>query len=155
MIEAFDAVGEELAGLRVFDPVCGFGDALDFGASAFEVGADLFADEAADEAFEFDGGFVVGAAFAVSVVVCFADGAEAFEGAEALACGAFADLEAFDEVIEGERGTGDEEEAVDFADGLREAEHADTVHEDFDHLTFQRVEWFAGVFLHGIHRYGQ
>lgn len=73
---------------------------LEFGFSAVEVRADLFADEATDEAFEICGGFVVGAAIAVAGG--FADGAEGFEGAQALASGAFGDAEFLNEVVEGE-----------------------------------------------------
>jgi len=98
----------------------------------------LFADESADEAFEFDGGLVVGAAF--DVAGGFADGVEAFEGAEALAGGAFADAEAFDEIVEGEGFWGDEEEAVDFADGAGHSEDFDAVDEEIDHLALEGGE---------------
>ena len=109
----------------------------------------MFADEAAGEAFQFDGGFVVGSAF--DLAGGFADGAEAFEGAESLACGAFADAEEGDQVIEGEGGLGDEEEAVDFADGAWHSEDFDAIDEDADHLALEVVQIaiFGGGFLGG------
>jgi len=82
-VEAFDAVAEELAFNGVLGEGGGFAELLEFGFSAIEVGADLFTDESADEAFEFGSGFVVGAA--VAVAFGFTDRAEGFEGAQALA----------------------------------------------------------------------
>ena len=77
-----------------------FGELADLRFAAFQVGADLFADESASEAFEFDGGFVIGAAFGIAVAVGLAHGAKAFEHAQALAGGSFADIEALDEIVE-------------------------------------------------------
>ena len=70
-----------------------------FGA-AVEAGLEFFADEAGDEFFEFGFSGVVVAAVACDVDE--ADGADAAEDLEALACGAFADGEAADEGVEGE-----------------------------------------------------
>ena len=109
VVEAAGAFEEEFAALGVGFGVGEITEALDFVSSAVEVGADLFADEATDEAFEFHSGFVVGASFAVAVAIGFADGAKAFEGAEALAGRAFADFQVLYQVVEGKRGLGNKE----------------------------------------------
>lgn len=151
MVEAVGAFEQELAAIGVGFHVGEVAEAFDFVASAVEVGADLFADETADEAFEFDGGFVVGASFAVAVAVGFADSAEAFEGAEALAGGAFADFQALYQVVERERGLGNEEESVDFTDRGGQAKHADAIDEDREDLAFDRVDFLPGAILELLH----
>jgi hypothetical protein len=140
LFEAFEAFAVEVALGGVGELVGGIDEVSNFGSTAFEVGADLFADESADHGFQFEGGFVVGAAFGVAVGGSFADGAEFFECAEALGGGAFADAEAGDEVVKGKGAGGDEEETVDFADGLGEAEDADAVDEEFHDLSFDGRE---------------
>lgn len=136
--EAGDAIEQEIAVGGVW---LGFGSLLkfgEFGFAAFEVGADLFADEPADEAFEFDGGFVVGSATVDGQ--SFADGAEVLERAEALADGAFADAQAGDEVVEREGLRGDEQEAVDFAERAGQTEDLDSVDKEIDHLALESVK---------------
>lgn len=153
MVEAVGAFEQELAALGVVFRAGEVAEAFDFVASAVEVGADLFADETADEAFEFDGGFVVGASFAVGVAIAigFADGAEAFEGAEALAGGAFADFQAFYQVVEREWALGNEEESVDFTDRGWQAKHTDAIDEDREDLAFDRVDFLPGAILELLH----
>lgn len=145
MVEAVGAFEKELAAIGVAFAVGEVAEAFDFVASAVEVGADLFANEAADKAFEFDGWFVVGASFAVAVAIGFADGAEAFEGAEALAGGAFADFQALDEIVERERGLGNEKEPIDFTDRGGQAKDADAIHEDREDFAFDRVDFLPGA----------
>ena len=145
VVEAVGAFEKELAAFGVGFAVGEVAEAFDFMASAVEVGADLFADEAADEAFELDGWFVVGASFAVAVAIGFADRAEAFEGAEALAGGAFADFKALYQVVERERGLGNEEESVDFTDRGGQAKDADAIDEDREDFAFDRVDFLPGA----------
>jgi hypothetical protein len=116
VVEAVDTAAEEFAVMGIVYLAGGFRELVDFGFPAIEMRADLFADEAADESFEFHGGFIISATFRAIVSIGLADGAEVFEHAETLAGGAFADVEALDEVVEGERRSGNEQEAVDFAD---------------------------------------
>ncbi|MEI6177855.1 MAG: hypothetical protein WCS43_13260, partial [Verrucomicrobiota bacterium] len=63
VVEAIETLGDEFSLLRIFDVRGGLAEALDLGFAAFQVRPDLLADEAADEAFEFDGGFVIGPSF--------------------------------------------------------------------------------------------
>ena len=151
VVEAVGALEKELAAIGVGFRVGEVAEAFDFVASAVEVGADLFADEATDEAFEFNGRFVVGASFAVAIAIGFADGAEAFEGAEALAGGAFADFQALDEVVERERGLGNEEEPVYFTDRGGQAKDADAIHEDREDFAFDRVDLLPGAVIKLLH----
>ena len=153
VVEAVGAFEKELAAIGVGFVVGEVAEAFDFVASAVEVGADLFADEAANEAFQLDGGFVVGASFAVAVAVAvgFADCAEAFEGAEALAGGAFADFQALYQVVERERALGNEEESVDFTDRGGQAKHADAIDEDREDLAFDRVDFLPGAMIKLLH----
>lgn len=155
LFEAFDAVADEAALFGVLDGAGGGGKLADAGFSAVEMGADLFADEAADESFEFDGGFVIGSAFDGAVGGGFADSAEAFEHAETLAGGALADTEAVNEVVERKRRAGDEQQAVDFADRAGESKNADSVDEEFHDLEFQRIEpCFRNSGLRTVHGSG-
>ena len=153
VVEAVGAFEKELAAIGVGFAVGEVAEAFDFMASAVEVGADLFADEAADEAFEFDGWFVVGASFAVAVAVAvgFADCAEAFEGTKALAGGAFADFQALYQVVERERALGNEKESVDFTDRGGQAKHADAIDEDREDLAFDRVDFLPGAMIKLLH----
>jgi hypothetical protein len=75
-------------------------------------------------------GAVAGGAFAVGKMAF--DGAEFFEGAESLADGAFADVEALGDVVHGEGVDGAEEESVDGADGAGVAEEVGKVGKDVD-----------------------
>ena len=155
VVETVGALEEELAAFGVAFLVGELAKALDFVAPAVEVGADLFADETTDEAFEFYGGFKVsasfGAAVAVAIALGFADCAEAFERAKALAGRAFADFQAFYQVVERERVLGNEEESVDFTDRGGQAEHADTVDEDREDFAFDRVDFLSSVMLELLH----
>ena len=151
VVEAVGAFEKELAAFGVGFAVGEVAEAFDFMASAVEVGADLFADEAADEAFEFDGWFVVGASFAVAVAVGFADCAEAFEGTKALAGRAFADFQALYQVVERERALGNEKESVDFTDRGGQAKHADAIDEDREDLAFDRVDFLPGAMIKLLH----
>ena len=157
VVEAVGAFEKELAAIGVGFVVGEVAEAFDFVASAVEVGADLFADEAANEAFQLDGWFVVGASFgaaiavAVAVALGFADRAEAFEGAEALAGGAFADFQALYQVVERERALGNEEESVDFTDRGGQAKHADAIDEDREDLAFDRVDFLPGAMIKLLH----
>jgi len=155
VVEAVGALEEEFAALGVGFGVGEIAEALDLVASAVEVGADLFADEAADEAFELNGGFVVGASFgaaiAVAVTLGFADRTKAFESAKALAGRAFADFQVLDQVIERERVLGNEEESVNFANRRRQAKHADAIDEDREDLAFDWVDFLPGAMLELLH----
>jgi hypothetical protein len=142
VVEAVDAFADEVAALWIVDGVDGVCELFEFGFSAFEVGADLFLDESPGEAFEVDGGLVVSAAVAVRGGL--ADGAEGFQGAQALADRAFADGKALDKVVEREGGRRDEQQPVDFADGAWEAEHADSVGKEIDHLLFKAIDICTG-----------
>jgi hypothetical protein len=140
--EFVDAFAGELAAIGIVNGFYGLGELVEFAFPAVEMGADLFLDEAAGEAFEFGCREIVGAAVAVGIGL--ADGTEGFEGAEALAGGAFADGEAAYEVVEGKGAFGNEEEAVNFADGLRETEHAHAIGEEIDDLLFEGIDRYAG-----------
>jgi hypothetical protein len=100
------------------------------GAAGFEAGQEALADEAGEEGLQLVFGAVAGGAFAVGKMPF--DGAEFFEGAEALADGAFADVEALGNVVHGEGVDGAEEESVDGADGTGVAEEVGKVGKDVD-----------------------
>ena len=89
-----------------------------------------FFEEAVGDAVETELGSEVIAAFAREVGGV--EGVYAFEEADALAGGAFADLKLFYYVVEGKRGFAGEVEAVDLADGLGEAEGLGGVDEEGD-----------------------
>jgi hypothetical protein len=155
VVEAVGAFEEEFAALGVGFGVGEFAEAFDFVASAVEVGADLFADEAANEAFKFHSGFVVGASFgaaiAVAIPLSLADCAEAFESAKALAGRAFADFQVLDQVVERERILGNEEESVNFANRRRQAKHADAIDEDREDFAFDWVDFLPGAMHELLH----
>ena len=135
-------------------------EGLDFGEEVLaggEAGDEALADESGDENLEFEAGGVGGGA-----AVWFPlDGAEGFEGAEALACGAFADAEAGGDVVHGEGFGRGEEDAVDLAVGAGVAKEVGEFGEDFDEgflkagggggaVGFARGAWGGG----GRHRVG-
>ena len=66
------------------------------------MGSDLLADKAAGQSLEFDGGLIIGPAFGSAFR--FADRAQALEHPQALTGGAFADVEALHEIVQGECG---------------------------------------------------
>jgi hypothetical protein len=145
--EDFAGEGEEGAGFVVpldgaFEAPGGFAglvgghvlqesfQAEEAGAAGFEAGQEALADEAGEEGLQLVFGVVTGGAFAVGKVTF--DGAEFFEGAESLADGAFADVEALGNVVHGEGVDGAKEESVNGTDGTGVAEEVGEVGEDVD-----------------------
>ena len=68
-----------------------------------------------------------------------------------MAGGAFADFQALDQVVERERGLGNEEESVDFTDRGGQAKHADAIDEDREDLAFDRVDFLPGAMIKLLH----
>ena len=99
-------------------------------AGGFQTVHDALADEAGDEGLEHVLG-AVGAGGAIAVLPVAFDGTEFFEGAQALADGAHAEVEAGGDEVHGEGLCGGEEESVDGADGAGVAEEVGEVGEDF------------------------
>ncbi len=123
-VEAEAVVG--LAGAReIFEQRGEFGEE---GLAGVEPGEEALADEAGDQELEFEAGGVGGGAMGVVAL----NGAEGFEGAEALAGGAFADAEAVGDSVHGEGIGAGEEEAVDLAVGARVSKEVGEFGEDID-----------------------
>lgn len=99
--EAFNSLVKEGLLGGVGSEGIGFFKLLEFGFSAIEMGANLFANESANETFEINGGFVI--CPAVLHVLGFAKSAKGFQSSQALAGRAFGDAEFLNEVIERER----------------------------------------------------
>ena len=89
--------------LGIFHFAGGLRQPADLDFPALQVRADLFADESADEPFQFHGRFVVSASFGTAVAIRLAHRAKALEHAQSLAGGAFADIEPLDQVIQRQR----------------------------------------------------
>lgn len=56
-----------------------------------------------------------------------------------------------DEVIERERGLGNEEESVNFTDRGGQAKHADAIDEDREDFAFYRVDLLPGAMIELLH----
>lgn len=99
--EAFNAFVKEGMLGGVGSEGISFFKLLEFGFSAIEMGANLFADESANETFEINGGFVI--CPAILHVLCFAKCAKGFQSSQALAGRAFGDAKFLNEIIERKR----------------------------------------------------
>ena len=55
------------------------------------------------------------------------------------------------QVVEGERGLGNEEETVNFADRGGQAKHADTIDEDRKDFAFDWVDFLPGAMIELLH----
>lgn len=134
------------------DDCCGFGggfglfeqlrDVVELGFAAGEVGADGVVEEAAEEGADAGFGGVEGAA--VTGDVDGVDGFEFLQILQALGGGAFADLQAVDDLGEADRRGGGEEQAEDFAEGAGQAEGVGEVDEELDELPFDRRQCGGG-----------
>lgn len=123
-----------LHGIRIANPQEGFDPCL----PSPEVGLDAVAEVAARESAEANlGGEVV---LAGAVDGDEVHGAEGAEYAESLADGAFAQVEAGDEVVEGQGLLAAVEEAVDFPQGARQGEDGKGPDEEVDGFPLKRGE---------------
>lgn len=113
--------------------------------AAVKMGGEFFANEAADEFLQLSLGDKVVSAGASEV-----DGADSTKGAEyfeTLASGAFADLEAAEDIVEGEGLGGNVEETVDFSNGFGEAEDTYAIDEEVDDTGLELTECARGSFV--------
>jgi len=131
-VEAKAVVGLAGAG-KIFEERGEFGKQ---GLAGIKAGEEALADEAGDQELEFESGGVGGGAMGV---VAF-DGAEGFEGSEALAGGAFADAEAVGDGVHREGLGACEQEAVNLTVGAGVSEEVGEFGEDIDEDLFDAFD---------------
>src|SRR5258708_3743150 len=105
-------------------------DAFEAGLAAVGMGGELVAQETGGQVAQFGDGFVVGASVARDID--HFDRAGTAQKFEALAGGAFAQAEALNQVIHGQRACGDEEQTVDLGEGTGLAQETRKLDEEIN-----------------------
>ena len=130
----------ELASVRRWSGGEAAADANEAFFTAFEMRGHLFTEQAGEEVAQLGFGYEMLAAIIRDGAG--SDCAKRAQELESLAGGTFADREAPDHIIQGERFRRDEEQAEDLADRLRRTEQPPKPNKDLDDLSFHLRQIF-------------